>query len=82
MAEDELAPPPASALKTAEQVRRLLSQVLKLAEREDAFPGLAAAQSRVAARARANEMETVRHETVRAPARLPAENEPKRRGFG
>jgi len=82
LAEDELAPPPASALKTAEQVRRLLSQVLKLAEREDAFSGWAASQSRVAARVRATEQEAVRPQSVRAPARLPTENEPKRRGFG
>jgi hypothetical protein len=46
LAEDELAPPPASALKTAEQVRCLLSQVLKLAEREEMFQGLAATRSR------------------------------------
>jgi histidine kinase/DNA gyrase B/HSP90-like ATPase len=82
LAEDELAPPPASALKTAEQVRRLLSQVLKLAEREDVFSGLASAQSGVATRVRANEHDAVGTETVRAPARPPAENEAKRRGFG
>src|SRR5207302_7935364 len=45
LAQDELTPPPASALKTAEQVRRLLSQVLKLAEREEMFRGLAAARA-------------------------------------
>src|SRR5258708_18218093 len=44
LAQDELAPPPASALKTAEQVRRLLSQVLRLAQRGDMFRGLAAAR--------------------------------------
>src|ERR1700693_2976841 len=48
LAEDERGPPPASALKTADQVRRLLSQVLKLAEREEVFPGLSAARSQVA----------------------------------
>ncbi len=82
LAEDELAPPPASALKTAEQVRRLLSQVLKLAEREDAFPGLAAARSQVVARERVAAKEAANPESVRAPARPPAENEAKRRGFG
>ena len=35
------APPPASAVKVAEQVRRLLGQVLRLTEREDIFAGLA-----------------------------------------
>jgi len=82
LAEDELAPPPASALKTAEQVRRLLSQVLRLAEREEVFPGLAAARSEVAERPRVNARDASRPESLRAPARLPAENEPRRRGFG
>jgi len=82
LAEDELAPPPASALKTAEQVRRLLSQVLKLAEREDAFPGLAAARSQVAAQERVAAKGPANPDSVRAPARPPAENEAKRRGFG
>jgi hypothetical protein len=82
LAEDELAPPPASALKTAEQVRRLLSQVLKLAEREDAFSGLAAARSQGVARERVAAKEAANPESVRPPARLPAENEAKRRGFG
>ena len=82
LAEDEMAPPPASALKTAEQVRRLLSQVLRLAEREEMFPGLAAARARVAARTRVNGLHAVNPVSPRAPARLPAENEQKRRGFG
>jgi len=82
LAEDELAPPPASALRTAEQVRRLLSQVLKLTEREDAFPGLAAARSRAAAREEVAAREPANPESVRSPARPPAENEARRRGFG
>jgi hypothetical protein len=82
LAEDELAPPPASALKTAEQVRRLLSQVLKLAEREEVFPGQAAARSQVGLRSRVNGSAAVKGESARAPARLPAENEARRRGFG
>ena len=82
LAEDELAPPPASALKTAEQVRRLLSQVLKLAEREEVFPGLAAARSQVAERPRVNGHDAVKPDSVKSPARLPGENEPSRRGFG
>src|SRR4029077_5399740 len=53
LAQDELAPPPASALKTAEQVRRLLTQILKLAEREDVCLGMAAASAQIARRARA-----------------------------
>jgi Histidine kinase-, DNA gyrase B-, and HSP90-like ATPase len=82
LAEDELAPPPASALKTAEQVRRLLSQVLKLAEREEVFPGLATARAQVAEQSRVKAHDADRLESLRAPARLPAENESRRRGFG
>ena len=82
LAEDELAPPPASALKTAEQVRRLLSQVLKLAEREEVFPGLAAARAQAAERQRTNGHEVVKTENEKSPPRLPGENETRRRGFG
>lgn len=39
---DEQVPPPRSALRAAEQARRLLSQALRLAERSELFPGLAA----------------------------------------
>jgi hypothetical protein len=82
LAEDELAPPPASALKTAEQVRRLLSKVLRLTEREEMFRGLAAARSQAATTTRGRERIEVDSAAPRAPARPPAENEPKRRGFG
>src|SRR6202158_1156991 len=82
LAQDELAPPPASALKTAEQVRRLLSQVLKLAEREEMFPGVPAARAQLTPGTRVNGQQAGDPEGPRAPARLPAENEQKRRGFG
>jgi Histidine kinase-, DNA gyrase B-, and HSP90-like ATPase len=82
LAEDELTPPPASAVKTAEQVRRLLSQVLKLAEREEVFRGLAAARSQVVGRQRVNGSDADERKSVNAPPRLPAENESRRRGFG
>jgi Histidine kinase-, DNA gyrase B-, and HSP90-like ATPase len=82
LAEDELGPPPASALKTAEQVRRLLSQVLKLSEREEVFPGVAAARSQAAPRTQVNGQHAAKPEGVKAPSRLPAENESRRRGFG
>ncbi|MDQ6876178.1 MAG: hypothetical protein M3082_00455 [Candidatus Dormibacteraeota bacterium] len=78
LAEDELAPPPASALKTAEQVRRLLSQVLKLAEREEVFPGVAAARSQIAERQPVDPHHSGKAESVKGPARLPAENESRR----
>ena len=82
LAEDELAPPPAPAVKTAEQVRRLLSQVLRLAEREEAFPGLAAARARAESRTPAHRQQLAKLESPPAPARLPNETEQKRRGFG
>src|SRR5260370_23816274 len=82
LAEAEMAPPPASALKTAEQVRRLLSQVLRLAEREEAFPGLAAARSRSDARTPPTRRQVAQLETPPAPPRLPNADEQKRRGFG
>src|SRR6202521_586366 len=82
LAEDELAPPPASALKTAEQVRRLLSQVLKLAEREEVFRGLGAAGSQASERQRVDGHDAVKSESVKAPSRLPGETESRRRGFG
>lgn len=81
LAEDEQAPPPAAALKTAEQVRRLLSQVLKLAEREEVFPGLAASRPGPSHALR-GERNGASADAVRAPARVPTGNEPKRRGFG
>ena len=37
-------PPPASAVKVAEQVRRLLSQALRLSDRQDLFAGFASAR--------------------------------------
>jgi hypothetical protein len=82
LAEDELAPPPASALKTAEQVRRLLSQVLKLAEREDAFTGLAAARTQAQARALSTGRNVNQLDNPPIPPRLPNADEQKRRGFG
>jgi hypothetical protein len=82
LAQDELAPPPASALKTAEQVRRLLSQVLRLAEREEMFAGLAAARLQTTAGTRVVAQHPGNPESPRAPARLPTESEQKRRGFG
>ena len=82
LAQDELAPPPASALKTAEQVRKLLGQVLKLAEREEMFRGLSAARAQASPTTRANRQDGADAASPRAPARLPAENERKRRGFG
>jgi hypothetical protein len=71
-----------SPLDALVQVRRLLSQVLKLTEREEMFRGLAASRSQIAAQTVTRERETANPEAARAPARLPAENEQRRRGFG
>src|SRR5712692_8566429 len=82
LAEDELAPPPASALKTAEQVRRLLSQVLKLAEREDAFPGLAAARTQTGPGPLSTGRHVARLDGPATPPRLPNADAQRHRGFG
>jgi hypothetical protein len=44
LARDVDVPPPSSALKVAEQVRRLLSQALRLSDRQDLFAGFAPAR--------------------------------------
>jgi histidine kinase/DNA gyrase B/HSP90-like ATPase len=82
LAQDELAPPPASAIKVAEQVRRLLSQALRLAEREEMFPGVAAARAQARARERVMARPTASDKNPPGPGRLPAANEQQRRGFG
>src|SRR6266851_1023678 len=82
LAEDELAPPPASALRTAEQVRRLLSQVLKLAEREDAFPGLAAARTQTGPGPLSTGRHVARLDGPATPPRLPNADAQRHRGFG
>ncbi|MGH7777752.1 MAG: ATP-binding protein [Candidatus Dormibacterales bacterium] len=86
--EDE-APPPASAVKVAEQVRRLLGQALRLAEREDMFAGLGAAGSPRTRRPPAEAelpLEAVGHadeaEPEPAPPPLEPPRAPARRGFG
>jgi hypothetical protein len=56
--------------------------VLKLAEREEMFPGLAASRAHLKVGTRVNGQPAGNPPSPRAPARLPAENEQKRRGFG
>ncbi len=82
LAVDELAPPPASTLKTAEQVRRLLGQALKLAEREDMFLGSGAALPQAQKRSPVEHTPAGHTESPRSPARPPNDDEQKRRGFG
>jgi hypothetical protein len=83
------APPPASAVKVAEQVRRLLGQVLRLTEREDIFAGLAAASLRATASRAEDELPLdgeVEPKSKPAEPRIPppAGESPRavRRGFG
>jgi hypothetical protein len=82
LALDEMAPPPASTLKTAEQVRRLLGQALKLAEREELFPGLAASRAHAQAAEPVSRQPVGKAEVPRAPSPAPDKDSPKRRGFG
>ena len=86
LARDGEAPPPESALRAAEQVRRLLSQALRLADRTDLFAGLSGNAAREERSARAEpELPLV------APLEPPQPSPPKvplprpkgqRRGFG
>jgi hypothetical protein len=87
--EDE-APPPASALKVAEQVRKLLGQALRLAERPDLFAGLEAARPPSPAEEQGQErlpMEEPVEEAPpprapRAPSDAARSGQPRRMGFG
>ncbi len=86
------APPPASALRVAQQVRRLLSQALRLTEREDLFPGIAAARAGEAGEAGEAEGPEQRELLPSGPPeaeprepRVPRPGDPRgrgRRGFG
>lgn len=82
LASDDATPPPAAALKTAEQVRRLLSQVLRLSDREDAFGGFSAVGPHAAAKAETNGRPSAPTDRIPSAQRPPADDEPKRRGFG
>jgi hypothetical protein len=82
LAQDEMAPPPAAALKTAEQVRKLLSQVLRLTETEKLFPGLAAARHQAEQGAGHVSTDISEREAPPPAPRPPSEREPSRRGFG
>lgn len=81
-------PPPASAVKVAEQVRRLLGQALRLAERQDLFPGATPAP-RVAEKSPADELplavEPPLREAEPSPPQVPRAGDsrrPGRKGFG
>ena len=62
-------PPPSSAIKVAEQVRRLLSQALRLSDRQDLFAGFAPARPTT----RPDEVSEL---PLEAPSTQPSEREP------
>ncbi len=87
LARDSEPPPPASAVRVAEQVRRLLSQALRLAERPELFPGAAPAARAKAATPGPGSAQLPldgepRESSPRAPAKPPPEPQARRRGFG
>jgi len=84
-------PPPSSALRVAEQVRRLLSQALRLSERQDLFAGFAptgpAAKPRDVDELPLEVQATTRAELeprtrIPSPSMSDAPPEARRRGFG
>ena len=83
--EDE-APPPASALRVAEQVRKLLSQALRLADRPELFAGGDAAPARPKDDGGQENLpiEEPRAEprAPRSPAAPASPGQPRRAGFG
>jgi len=85
---DGEAPPSAGAVKIADQVRRLLSQALRLAGREDIFAGLTAAVHRPEPAQRENELpleDLPEWPAEQMAPRVPPGDGPKRggsRGFG
>ena len=83
-------PPPSSAIKVAEQVRRLLSQALRMSDRQDLFAGFAPARPSAKQRdvpqlplLESPPTEAPDHE-LRTASPLPPETplEARRRGFG
>jgi hypothetical protein len=77
---DEYAPPPAGAVRAAEQARRLLAQVLRYAENASLFPGQARAAAATSERAGAR----AGSEPSKGPpaARVPPPGDATRRGLG
>ncbi len=83
-------PPSSSAIKVAEQVRRLLSQALRLSDRQDLFAGFAPARPSVAKPREHLELplEVQEPETLDNEARTPPPSSPdtpleaRKRGFG
>ena len=82
-------PPPSSAIKVAEQVRRLLSQALRLSDRQDLFAGFAPARPSAKPRSEAElPLEPDQRDTTDHEPRTPSPSSPdmpveaRKRGFG
>jgi hypothetical protein len=89
LARDVEVPPPKSAIKVAEQVRKLLSQALRLSDREDLFAGFASARASSKLRDEPElPLEPHESETADGPPRAPRPVSPdtpldaRKRGFG
>jgi hypothetical protein len=89
LARDVEVPPPNSAIKVAEQVRKLLSQALRLSDREDLFAGFASARASSKLRDEPElPLEPHESETADGPPRAPRPVSPdtpldaRKRGFG
>ena len=76
-------PPPPSAIKVAQQVRRLLSQALRWADRTELFLGTAPARSRVPQPTSGERrLQDVPEQKQPPMPQAAAEASPRRRGFG
>ena len=89
LARDLEVPPPSSAIKVAEQVRRLLSQALRLSDRQDLFVGLAPARPSSKPRNQAElPLQAQPPDTADHEPRTPSPSSPdtpleaRKRGFG
>src|SRR5579859_2660827 len=89
LARDIEVPPPSSAIKVAEQVRRLLSQALRLSDRQDLFAGFAPARPSSKTRdapelpLEPQEPDSTDHEPRTPPPSSPdTPLEARKRGFG
>lgn len=80
--EDEQ-PPPANALRVAEQVRRLLSQALKIADHEELFPGGAPSKPKPQDQTQPElQLEEQPPQSPAAPRVSKPSDRPRRGGFG
>lgn len=85
LAREDQQPPPAAALRAADQARRLLSRALRLTESTELFPGLEQGRERQPTPDAGDQLlleEARQRLTPRAAERRPPGAGPRRRGFG